>query len=42
MERVESTKLTGAGKGDKPRNNFSEAFRRNYDRIFKRKRKSKK
>lgn len=27
------------GKGDSPRNCFSEKFRSNYDRIFKRKRK---
>lgn len=29
-------KRAGAGKGDLPRSCFSEAFRRGYDRIFRR------
>jgi len=30
---MENNKNTGAGKGDKPRNCFSEQYRENYDSI---------
>jgi hypothetical protein len=30
---MENNKNTGAGKGDKPRNCFSEQYRNNYDSI---------
>ncbi|MEY4343151.1 MAG: hypothetical protein RL736_947 [Pseudomonadota bacterium] len=31
---MENNKNTGAGKGDKPRNCFSEQYRNNYDSII--------